>query len=128
MENVNLREIRSKLKHGDIAIIAKRCNCNTRQVAEVLNKGRECDGRYEEIVEAALDLLKGEAEQKKNILAKAKEAGFSTTNFSRSAYRPKRRNKFIPGKRKGGSPVIYIVGAGVALLAVLFGKKLLAKL
>lgn len=127
MENVNLHEIRSKLKHGDIAIIASRCNnVTTRQVAEVLNKGRDCNGRYDEIVGAALDLLKGEAEDKKVIIAKAKEAGFSTSTFSRSMYRPKHKSKNYRGNQKGIRPVVYVIG-GVGLLLLLFGKKLLGQ-
>lgn len=129
MENVNLYEIRRKLKHGDLAIIANRCNCTVRAVSEVLNKGRDCNGRYEEIVGAALDLLKGEAEDKKNIVAKAKEVGMTTSNFNRSVYHPKQKSKSYQARRRGINPLFYVAGA-IAVGALLFtqvGAKLFGK-
>jgi len=131
MESVNIGEIRARLKHGDLAIIAKKCNLHVRQVSEVLNKGRDAAGNYDSVVACALDLLKGEAEQKASIVAKAKEAGFSTTSFSRNAYRNKRKS--AKGKNKPGgvwkvvkSPFV-IIGAVVVAFLMFGGAKLFSK-
>lgn len=127
--NVNVREIRRRLKHGDLKIIAKRCGTDPRMVAEVLNKGRDSAGRYDEIVSCALDLLKGESEAKKSIVAKAKEQGFATDYFARSDYRKRKR---VGIQRKPGG-VWKVVKSPFVLVAVivvaawfLVGKKLFA--
>lgn len=127
METVNVHEIRARLKHGDIAIIANKCHVQPRQVAEVLNKGREAAGIYDEVVSCALDLLKSESEQKKGIVTKAKEAGFSTDSFKRSDYRKKRKIIKLKEKPGGVWKVIGWSAAGVIAFLFLGGAKLFAK-
>jgi hypothetical protein len=115
MENVNVGEIRARLQHGDFAILAKKCNTTPRVVSEVLNKGRDAAGRYDQIVEAALDLLKGEAEGKRLIVEKAKEAGLSTSTFNRNAYKHKSKSKSYQGEKKN-NVVDKVVWFGALLL------------
>lgn len=127
METVNVREIRGRLKHGDVALIAEKCRLHPRQVAEVLNKGRDAAGHYDEVVSCALDLLKSEAEQKKDIVSKAKEAGFSTTSFNRSDYRKKKKTAKRSEKPGGVWKIMGWAVPGLILFLVLGGSKLFAK-
>lgn len=110
---LNYKEIRSRLRHGDIKRIADSLDIDQRIVSEVLNKGWHPSVKNA-VLDEAMNILEEEYHGEADLVERAEEIELSGKPFSvPDRYKKKNRN---PSDENEGPNVILYVGIIVALL------------
>jgi len=90
METVDLQEVRKHLPMGSIVKIAAKVNLSPAAVSQVF-RGRF--PRYKNaVLEVALEIIRAKQESEKNVVEKAKQLGFITSEFAVPYQRKKKKN------------------------------------
>ena len=125
MENdVNLREIRRRLPHGSLAVIAKELNINPKKVYEVINSGRSSAGCRDAVLSMAIDIIDGKKKGSENLIAKAEKSGLATDGTFTMPYQKKKK----PPQKRGKLNIKLIGLIGIGAVLLIYGKKILAKI
>lgn len=113
---LNYREIRSKLKHGDIKRIADNLGIEQRVASEVLNRGWH-PAIKNAVLDEAIKILEEEYNGEADLTERAQEIELGRTSFS-VPNKYKRKNKEgVSGSGGGGNIIVYV---GIFLLVLFF--------
>ena len=110
---LNYKEIRARLRHGDIKRISKSLDIEQRVVSEVLNKGWHPRVKNA-VLDEAMKILEEEYHGESDLIGRAEEIELSGSSFSvPDNYRKKKKSS---PSNDGGPNIILYVGIFIALL------------
>jgi hypothetical protein len=128
MKDVNIREIRNRLEHGDLAKIHAVTGISVRAIGEALNKGRRAGGNRDAVLGAAMDILASKGIGRELLISKAENLKLTTADTIPIPYRSRKKGKGFQGRYQGRSrginPLFYVAGAIAAIFV--FRKKIVA--
>jgi hypothetical protein len=114
---VNYKEIRKKLRHGDIKRIADSIDIEQRTVSEVLNRGWHPEVRNA-VLDAAVKILEEEYAGEADLIERAEAIELGASSFTVPT-KYARKKKQDDGPSMKGNTIILVLGI-LAILAYLF--------
>jgi hypothetical protein len=110
MKDVNIREIRNRLQHGDLTRIQEVTGISARRIGEVLNKGRNSGGCKDAVLGAAMDILKNKGVGRELLISKAEDLKLTTADTIPIPYRSRKKGRdFRAVIREDGGEKIHCI-------------------